>query len=221
MRVASIGVVLWFLTTSLGLSSVLREKPFVHERLHFRLRPPNGWHLANEGLTRNEPVEFWKDNEYGPRIQIFSFPFDLATPANLDEAQMELSRTLKEQFPGLKIVDEQKLSHQGNPAIEVMATLQIEDTYYHVIQRCLFAEGRIYIITCASFESTFLSDLPVFRACLNSVEVLGDIYDPDFAGERSGHLVQPTTFGWVAGGLALLGLVLRRVSSTRLGQTRP
>jgi len=58
--------------------------------------------------------------------------------------------------------------------------------------------------------------MPVFRACLDSVEILGEIYNPDFAGERTGHLVQPAVFAWTILGFAVSGIILRRFSSTRL-----
>lgn len=215
MRVSWQILTCWFLVASSASAFTPLGEPFINERLHIRLRPPEGWHLANEGRNKDEPVEFWKKDAYGPRIQILSYAFPTET-ADLDEAQRELSRTLREQFPGLDIVHEKQLSHQDHPAIEAMATLQIEDTYYHVIQRCLFARGRIYIITCASFESTFITDMPVFRACLDSVEILGEIYNPDFAGERTGHLVQPAVFAWTILGFAVSGIILRRLSSARL-----
>ncbi len=206
-----------FLLTSTAAAATPLGELFVNERLHLSLRPPEGWHLANEGLNKDEPVEFWKKDAYGPRIQILSYAFPTKS-TDLDEAQRELSRTLHEQFPGLDIVQEKQLSHHGHPAIEAMATLQIEDTYYHVIQRCLFARGRIYIITCASFESTFITDMPVFRACLDSVEILGEIYNPDFVGEHTGHLVQPSVFAWTVLGFAVSGFILRRFSSHRLNK---
>lgn len=204
-----------FLSSSIASASIPLGTPFVNERLHVRIRPPKGWHLANEGLTKEEPVEFWKDDAFGPRIQILSYAFPVEM-ADLGEAQKELSQTLLEQFPGLDIVEEKQLSHKGHPAIEVMATLEIEDTFYHVIQRCIFARARVYIITCASFESTFISDMPLFRASLDSIDILGDIYDPDFAGGRRGHLVQPTAFGAGCFAFLIAGVLLRRFSTTRI-----
>ena len=109
---------------------------------------------------------------------------------------------------------ETRLIHQGNPAIEVMATLPAADTYYHVIQRCLFARGRLSIITCASFESSFLSDLGTFRACLDSLEVLGEIFEPDPAGD--GPLFTARTAGFVGFGLLAFEVFLRRFSVARL-----
>jgi hypothetical protein len=94
--------------------------------------------------------------------------------------------------------------------------MEINDTFYHVIQRCLFARGRVYIMTCASFESTFLQDLPVFRAFLASVEILGDIYDPDAGRARTGHLIQTETAVVSALCLAACAFVLRRISIQRL-----
>jgi len=60
----------WFLVTSTASASIPLGEPFVNERLHIRLRPPEGWHWANEGLNKDEPVEFWKKDAYGPRILI-------------------------------------------------------------------------------------------------------------------------------------------------------
>ncbi len=194
---------------------------FLNERLRISVRPPIGWHLANEGLTGVEPIEFWKTDQYGPRIQVYSFPFELDNPSDLDETQKELARALFQQFPDLQIVNEKQLTHHGSPAIEVTATLEIGDTYYHVIQRCLFAEGRIHIITCASFESSFIYDLPFFRASMDSVQVLGAIYSPDQTHRVGGHLLQPSTLGWLAIGCLLSGLVMRQISNSRLKRMRP
>jgi hypothetical protein len=208
-------LILWFLASSTAPAAIPLGRPFVNERLHVRIRPPKGWLLAAKGLNKDEPVEFWKEDAYGPRIQILSYAFPVEM-TDLEEAQKELSQTLLEQFPGLDIVEEKQLSHKGHPAIEVMATLEIEDTFYHVIQRCIFARARVFIITCASFESTFISDMPLFRASLDSIEILGDIYDPNFAGGRRGHLVRPSALGAGLAVFLVAGFILRRFSAARL-----
>jgi hypothetical protein len=193
---------------------------FLNERLRISFRPPIGWHLANEGLKSADPIEFWKTDEYGPRIQIYSLPFELDGPSGLDETQRQLSRALLKQFPDLRIVDEIQITHNGHPAVEVTATLDIGDTYYHVIQRCLLAEGRIHIITCASFESTFIYDLPLFRASMDSVQILGAIYSPDQTHRVGGHLLQPSTLGLLAIGCFISGVVMRQISKARLKRKR-
>jgi hypothetical protein len=210
-------VTVWLVATSTwSQDKDILDERFLNERLRISVRPPKGWHLANEGLQGTEPVEFWKTDQFGPRIQVYSFPFELDDPSNLDETQRALARALLQQFPDLKIVNEKKLTHQGSPAIEVTATLEIGDTYYHVIQRCLFAEGRIHIITCASFESSFIYDLPLFRASMDSAQILGSIYSPDQTLRVGGHLLQPSTLGWLAIGCFVSGLVMRQISSARL-----
>jgi hypothetical protein len=216
MRALFLVVLLWLLTAPLSPCYELAEEPFENERLHIRFRPPAGWRLVHAGLGGDEPVEFWQDGEYGPRIQIDSFPYELSESSTLDDAQRELSVALKRQFPELEIIKETTLTHKGHPAIEVMATLPAGDTYYHVIQRCLFARRRIYILTCASFESSFLQDLPVFRACLESVEIMGDIYDPDRGLAKTGHLIPGHTLAMIAICLAASGFILRQVSIARL-----
>ncbi len=216
MRIFSLGAVLWLFATLPGLGTELLDESFDNERLHLRLRPPAGWFLANDGPIEGEPVEFWKDDANGPYIKIDSYPFELPDPSNLDDVQRELARALTSQNSDLDIVEEKSLTHNGDPAVEVMATLEIDNTYYHVIQRCLFARGRVYIMTCASFESTFLQDLPVFRAFLASVEILGEIYDPDAGLAKTGHLIKSHTAGVLALCLAVCGFTLRRISIVRM-----
>jgi hypothetical protein len=97
-----------------------------------------------------------------------------------------------------------------------MATLDIGDTYFHVIQRCLFARGRIYFVTCASFEASFLQDLPVFRASLESIEILGSIFDPDAGLTETGHLIELYTAGLFAIGLAVCATIVRFISIARM-----
>ena len=188
---------------------------FENRRLHLRVRPPVGWKIVSAGVTEDEPIEFWKDGDNGPRIQITSYPYPISEGSDIDKVQAELSEALKRKFPNLRVDQETKLIHQGNPAIEVMATLPAADTYYHVIQRCLFARGRIFIITCVSFESSFLSDLSSFRACLDGLEVLGEIFEPDPAGD-SVPLFTVRTAGFVGFGFLALGFFLRRFSAARL-----
>ncbi len=188
---------------------------FENRRLHLRVRPPAGWKIVSAGATEDEPIEFWKEGENGPRIQITSYPYPISDGSDIDKVQAELSEALKRKFPSLRVDQETKLIHQGNPAIEVMATLPAGDTYYHVIQRCLFARGRLFIITCASFESSFLSDLGTFRACLDSLEVLGEIFEPDPAADGV-PLFTARTAGFVGFGLMAFGFFLRRFSVARL-----
>jgi hypothetical protein len=161
-------------------------------------------------------VEFWKHDEYGPQIQIDSYPYELPESATLEDAQKELARALTGQNPDLEIIEERTLTHREYPAIEVMATLDVGDTYYHVLQRCLFARGRIYFVTCASFESSFLQDLPVFRASLESVEILGDIFDPEAGLTKTGHLIKRHTAGLFAICLAVCAFTLRCISIARM-----
>lgn len=201
-------LVLWLAAFQVTGAGGLGE-PYESERVHVRLRPPSGWYLADE-----EPLEFWQEGEYGPRIQVESFPYELSDPSDIEKAQEELSQALKKQFAALDIDHEKQLTHQGHPAIEVMATLTVGDSFYHVIQRCLFAKGRIYIITCASFEATFLEDLPVFRACLESVELLDNLFNPNI--ETTAPLIGRDQLGALAAGLALLGFILRRASLAKL-----
>jgi hypothetical protein len=139
----------------------------------------------------------------------------LSDSTDIDEVQEELARALVERFPTLRISQERRLVHRGHPAIEVTATLPVEDTYYHVIQRSLFARGRIFIITCASFEGSFIAELPVFRASLESVEILDEIFEFGVSNQGA-PLVTLRTLGGFSFGLLLLGLLLRHVSATRL-----
>ena len=187
---------------------------FENRRLHLRIRPPAGWKIVAAGTTDDEPIEFWKEGENGPRIQITSYLYPISTGSEIDKVQAELSEALKRRFPNLRVDQERRLVHQGNPAIEVMATLPAADTYYHVLQRCLFARGRIFIITCASFESSFLSDLATFRACLDSLEVLGELFEPDPTSEDP--LFTARTAGFVGFGFLTFGFFLRRFSVSRL-----
>jgi hypothetical protein len=204
----SSAVVLWLVALQAPSAGVLGE-PFESARSHVRFRPPAGWHQASE-----EPLEFWKADEYGPRIQIAMFPYELSDPSNIEDAQKELSYALTQQFPDLDIHNQRQLTHRGHPAIEVMATLEIGNTFYHVIQRCLFAEGRIYIITGASFEASFLEDLPVFRTSMDSVEVLSRIFNLDSEGAVS--LIDERQLGAMAVGLVVFGFILRRISLAKL-----
>ena len=48
---------------------------FENRRLHLRVRPPAGWKIVSAGATADEPIEFWKEDENGPRIQITSYPY--------------------------------------------------------------------------------------------------------------------------------------------------
>jgi hypothetical protein len=175
--------------------------------------------LVQDGSSEDEPIEFWKEGEAGPRIQIASFPYPLSDSSDIDEVQEELARALVERFPTLRVGQERRLVHQGHPAIEVTATLPVEDTYYHVIQRSLFARGRIFIITCASFEGSFIAELPVFRASLESVEILDEIFDFGVSNQGA-PLVTARTLGGLCFGLLLSGLLLRHASATRLKRMR-
>lgn len=188
---------------------------FENRRLHIRVKPPAGWRLISDGSSDDEPIEFWKEGEGGPRIQIASFPFPLSDSTDIDEVQEQLARTLVDKFPALRMGQEKRLVHQGYPAIEVTATLPVNDTYYHIVQRSLFARGRIFIITCASLEASFIAELPVFRACLESVEILDEIFDFG-ASNREAPLVTGRDLGAFGFGILLLGLLLRRASTSRL-----
>ena len=212
----NLSLLVWLLWSPLQPSDgSLLGGAFENRRLHLRVRPPVGWTIVSAGTTEDEPIEFWKEGENGPRIQITSYPYQISDDSDIDKVQAELSEALKRKFPNLRVDQETKLIHQGNPAIEVMATLPADDTYYHVIQRCLFARGRIFIITCASFESSFLSDLGSFRACLDSLEVLGEIFESGTPGD-SVPLVTSSTVGFLGFGFLAFGFFLRRFSVNRI-----
>ena len=211
----SIWVLLWSWTVSQAADAPILGAVFENRRLHIRVQGPAGWRLVQDGSSEDEPIEFWKEGEGGPRIQIASFPYPLSDSSDIDEVQEELARALVERFPNLRVGQERRLVHQGHPAIEVTATLPVEDTYYHVIQRSLFARGRIFIITCASFEGSFIAELPVFRASLESVEILDEIFDFGVS-DQGVPLVTLRALGGFCFGLLLLGLLLRHVSATRL-----
>ncbi len=211
----SLWVLLWSWVLPPSADSPLLGATFENRRLHIRVNGPAGWHLVNDGSTEDEPIEFWKDGESGPRVQIVSFPYALSDASAIDEVQEELARALVETFPSLRVGQERRLVHRGHPAIEVTATLPVDDTYYHVIQRSLFARGRIFIITCASFESSFIAELPVFRASLESVEVLDEIFDFSVSNQKP-PLVTSRTIGVFCFGFLILGLLLRHISAARL-----
>jgi hypothetical protein len=212
----SLGIFLLSWTALAPSANPLLGETFENERLHLRIRPPAGWRLVSAGANGDDPVEFWKEDEYGPRLQINAGPYPVTDPSDIDRVQRELARALQQKFPNLEVIGETKLSYQGHPAIEVTATLTVSDTFYHVIQRCLFAHGRLYIITCASFESSFLYDLPAFRAALDSFEVLDDVADLKSGGSHRDALVSNRTIGVVTLSLFALGLLLRRLSISRL-----
>jgi len=207
MFFVSIGFVLWLLGAVQGSGLELLGEPFDNERLHLRFRPPAGWHMVHGGLSGDDPIEFWKNDEYGPRIQINAFPYELSTSSDVDKARGELFRNLSRQFPDLEVIHEAKLVYRGIPAIEVTAKLDTDNDTFRVLQRCLFARGRIYVITCATFESSFLVELPTFVLSLESVEILDD---------ETGPLIRPATFAVGLVGFLASGLILRRASLTRL-----
>lgn len=213
----SLWVLLWSWALPQSADSPLLGVAYENRRLHIRVRGPAGWQLVNDGSSENEPIEFWKEGESGPRVQIVSFPYPLSDSPPIDELQEELAKALVRKFPDLRVDHETRLVHQGYPAIEVMATLPVNDTYYHVIQRSLFARGRIFIITCASFESSFLAELPTFRACLESIEILDEIFDFG-STSRQPPLLTSRTLGLFFLGLLPLGLLLRFASATRLNR---
>jgi len=216
----SLWVLLWSGTLPQVTDLPVAEGVFENRRLQIRVQPPTGWRLVKDGSSDDEPIEFWKADEAGPRIQIVSFPFQLSGSAEIDEVQEELARALVSKFPNLRVGQENRLVHQGHPAIEVTANLPVEDTYYHVVQRSLFAHGRIFIITCASFESSFISELPTFRAFLQSVEILDDPFDIDFADPQT-PLVTSRIVGAFSFGVVLLGFLLRHVSASKLRRLPP
>jgi hypothetical protein len=196
----------------------LLGEPFENRRLHIRIRPPAGWQMVSAGSSDNEPIEFWESDEGGPRLQITSYPYPIPDGSQIEKVQAELRQALLQKFPDLRVDRESSLMHRGDPAIEVMATLAVEDTYYHVLQRCLFAHGRIFIITCASFESSFLSELPSFRASLDSVEVLEEIFG-SHASNGPSSLITSRTLGLSGFGFLLAGIFLRRLSIARLNRS--
>lgn len=215
-----LGVLLWSWTLPQSADSPLLGSAFENRRLHIRVQGPAGWQLVHDGSSEGEPIEFWKEGKGGPRVQIASFPYPLSDSSEIDEAQEELARTLVEKFPGLRVAQEKRLVHQGHPAIEVTATIPVDDTFYHVIQRSLFARGRIFIITCASFESSFIAELPVFRASLESVEILDEVFDFGSARQQP-PLLTPRILGALLFGSLLLGFLLRNISAARLKRMNP
>jgi len=215
----SLWVLLWAVPPAPSADSLVLGEPLENQRLHIRVQGPAGWQLVHDGSSDKEPIEFWKDGEAGPRIQIASFPYPLSDSSDIDAVQKELARALVDRFPTLQVGEERKLLHRGHPAIEVTATLPVDDTYYHVIQRSLFARGRIFIITCASFEGSFIDELPAFRACLESVEILEDLFD--FSPDRTAPLATGRMLGGLGFVFFLFGFLLRFVSTTKLKRMAP
>ena len=211
----SLWVLLWAATPPPSPDTPVLGETFENQRLHVRVQGPAGWRLVQDGSSDKEPIEFWKEGESGPRIQLASFPYPLSDSSDIDTVQEELARALIDRFPTLRVGEERKLLHRGHPAIEVTATLPVDDTYYHVIQRSLFARGRIFIITCASFEGSFIDELPVFRAFLESVEILDDLFDFSDSDRRA-PLLTTRMLGGFSFAFFLCGLLLRHVSTHKL-----
>lgn len=186
-----------------------------NQRLRLRLHPPRGWRVVNDGALGDE-IELQPSGQEGPRILVNVYPFELDDPSDLDKAQRELSAVLTARFPDLRVVQEKQLSHGEHPAIQVVATLPLEDNFYHVLQRCVFAGRRVYVITCASFEGSFVSDLPTYYAFLDGVEILGPGASLS-GGESAGqHLASAKLVGVTGLVLIPTGLLLRRLSVARL-----
>ncbi len=186
-----------------------------NQRLRLRLHPPRGWRVVKDGSLSDE-MELEQGGGEGPRIVINVYPFELDDPSDLSKTQRELSAILLRRFPNLRVVQEKQLSHGEHPAIQVVATLPLQDDFYHVLQRCIFAGRRVYVVTCASFEGSFVSDLPTYYAFLDRVEILG----PGTAASRDPsavqHLASPGLAGLVGLAFIPVGLLLRRLSVSRL-----
>jgi len=186
-----------------------------NQRLRLRLHPPRGWRLVKDGSLSDE-MELAQSGAEGPRIVINVYPFELDDPSDLSKTQRELSALLLRRFPDLRVVQEKQLSHGEHPAIQVVATLPLQDDFYHVLQRCIFAGRRVYVVTCASFEGSFVSDLPTYYAFLDRVEILGPGTAASSDPSAVQHLASPRLAGLVGLALIPVGLLLRRLSMSRL-----
>ena len=88
----SLWVLLWSWALPQSADSPLLGAAFENRRLHIRVNGPAGWQLVSDGSSEGEPIEFWKDGESGPRVQIVSFPYALSDASAIDEVQEELAR---------------------------------------------------------------------------------------------------------------------------------
>ena len=190
------------------------SESYEHERLRFRVELPFGWRVVNPGSYGDEPFELWKSDADGPRIQIVALPFDLDDPVKTTVVQQELSTFLHSEFLDLTEIQEKAVTHKGYPAIEILARLTTTLGNYHIFQRSLFAQDRIYIITCASYDEMFQMELPLFRKTANSLELIDRIYDPLKDASRS--LVTAPLAVLLLASTTIVGFVLRSVSITRL-----
>src|SRR3972149_10175390 len=114
-----LNVSLWFLLWSSALSpsteSPLLGETFESRRLHVRVRPPAGWRLVTAGASQDEPIEFWKAEEAGPRVQITSFPYPLSDGSEIDQVQAELAEALVRGVPDPRVGQETRLGPGGHP----------------------------------------------------------------------------------------------------------
>src|SRR3972149_5673703 len=84
---ASLWVLLWSSALSPSTESPLLGETVDNRPLLVRVRPPAGWRLVSTGASQDEPVEFWKAEEAGPRVQITSFPYPLSDGSEIDQVQ--------------------------------------------------------------------------------------------------------------------------------------
>ena len=199
----------------LQISTALAAEPFVDERLFVRFHPPVGWQQVEEGVAFHSIV-FRDSRDAIATIQIDSIPYEIEDPSELESVQRQLRDALLQQFESLQIVEERPVRHGDEQltAIEVSAKLPTENTFFHVVQRCFFARGRVYIITAGTYESTLLGLLPTFRAAIQSVEVL----DPFLDAGSAVPLIPPRNLMIVFAGVLVSIPVLRSISKAKLAR---
>jgi hypothetical protein len=205
---------------TLLMSSSAAAESFESRAWRLRLETPAGWRLVSDGSARGGAVEFRPVATEGARIVVESQPFDSPGASDLGMIRRQLSSEIHNRYPEVTVVRETESRHGDYPAVEVIATLHLDDDAYHVLYRCVFARGRIYIFACASFESSFVTDLATYRTFLDRVEILSS--EAAAALSTRPPLLTPLQ---VALGLLLFlpaGWLLRRASLARLsrGQRR-
>lgn len=199
----------------LQVSTALASEPYVDERLFVSFYPPAGWVRVEEDVGSHS-ILFQDPAQALASIQIDSFPYEIEKQRQLKNVQRELRRELRKQFPSLEIVDERSLTHGADtyPAIEITGTLPTGNTSFHVMQRCLFARGRIYVITAGTYELTFLQLIPTFRAAIQSVEVLAPVFDAEAHGR--GPLLPVNQLLVVLSTVLVSVPIVRRISQAKL-----
>lgn len=100
-------------------------------------------------------------NEFAPNVVITREIIDSET--SIEDYTSNQFNITQAEVQGLKIIDQQNTTINGNPAVQVIQSISAHGLNLQQLQTFILGNDEIYIVTCTAMATSFEQHLPRFQ----------------------------------------------------------